>query len=196
VRFNKVIDELKRLFWTIKMQFPILNTKRLLLKPITYKDASNLFELLSQFEVCLYNNFSVLDNKDQAKNLIQQDLENSYNNIGIRFVINKTFDEFIGSCGVHQYDEFNKRAIIGYELDPVHWRKGYMLEALTRLFDYLFSQDCNFEVNQIAANVLNLNIPSIKLLKKLGFVNCDFSEKIDDIIQYRLTKKEWLNNKK
>lgn len=71
-----------------------------------------------------------------------------------------------------------------------------MLEALTRLFDYLFSQDCNFEVNQIAANVLNLNIPSIKLLKKLGFVNCDFSEKIDDIIQYRLTKKEWLNNKK
>lgn len=176
------------------MQFPILKTPRLALKPISYKDATALFNLLSQYEVCLYNNFSVLDNKAQAQDLIQQDLENSYNNIGIRYAINNNVDEFIGSCGVHEYNASCRTAIIGYELDPKYWKKGFMIEAVNYLIAYLFSDSCHFVVNKINANVLNLNIASIKLLTKLGFVKCENNINNNDILQYQLTKSIWKNN--
>lgn len=176
------------------MQFPVLKTPRLVLKPISYKDATALFNLLSQYEVCLYNNFSVLDNKAQAQDLIQQDLENSYNNIGIRYAINNSSDEFIGSCGVHEYNASCKTATIGYELEPKHWKNGFMIEAVNYLIAYLLSDDCLFVVNKINANVLNLNIASIKLLTKLGFVKCKNNRNNDDILQYQLTKSIWQNN--
>jgi len=175
------------------MHFPSLTSTRLLLKPITYKDSTNLFNLLNQYEVCLYNNFSALENKAQAQDLIQQDLENSYNNVGIRFCINTLLGEFIGSCGVHEYDKLKKIATIGYELDPKHWRQGYMNEALVHLFDFLFSDKCTFEVNKLQAKVLNLNIPSIKLLEKMGFEICTNTLELNDISQYQLTKEFWLN---
>jgi len=175
------------------MQFPSLTSTRLLIKPITYKDSTNLFNLLNQYEVCLYNNFSALENKAQAQDLIQQDLENSYNNIGIRYSINTHLREFIGSCGVHEYEKIQKVATIGYELDPKHWRHGYMSESLICMFDYLFSDKCPFEVNKLQANVLNLNIPSIKLLEKIGFEICTKKCQLSDISQYQLTKEFWLN---
>jgi len=175
------------------MYFPSLKSSRLLLKPITYKDSTNLFNLLSQYEVCLYNNFSALENKAQAQDLIQQDLENSYNNIGIRFSIKSHEGEFMGSCGVHEFNELKKVATIGYELDPKHWRQGYMNEALIHLFDYLFSDKCTFEVIKLQANVLNLNIPSIKLLEKIGFDKCHENQHLNDVSLYILTKEVWLN---
>jgi ribosomal-protein-alanine N-acetyltransferase len=173
--------------------FPIIKTERLILQPICYKDASNLFKLLSQLEVCIYNNFTPLDDKQQAKNLIQQDLENSYNNMGIRFAIKSHEGKFLGSCGVHQYDSRLKVATIGYELEPLFWRQGLMQEALTALFRYLFSQKSNFPVKIVNAYVLTINTASLQLLAKLGFVNNNQIKTTNNVQCYDLSKLDWKN---
>jgi len=176
------------------MSFPILKTSRLILKPITLKDALALYQLLSQIEVCLYNNFSPLDNKSQAQDLIQQDLVNSYQKIGIRFSIFDMADNFLGTCGVHDYDQKSKLAKIGYELDPKFWRNGYMFEALNTLFNYLFSDLCLFEVKSIQAEVMSLNTPSINLLKKFNFIKTRSKLTNKDIQYYEMDNVSWFNN--
>jgi ribosomal-protein-alanine N-acetyltransferase len=149
--------------------YPNLLTKRLILKPITYKDTEALFNLLTEPEVSLYNNFGDITNKHDVRALIQQDLEHSYLNCGIRWSINSVDNIFLGSCGVHEYDEKKSSATIGYEISAQYWRNGYMFEALTKMIAYLLSEDSHFNVKCIIANTLELNIASIKLLKKLGF---------------------------
>ena len=49
----------------------------------------------------------------------------------------KTTKVLIGSCGYRIYKDNFTIAEIGFELDPNHWKKGFMLEALTRLIEHI-----------------------------------------------------------
>ena len=103
-------------------------------------------------------------------------------------------DNFLGTCGVHDYDQNSKLAKIGYELDPKYWRNGYMIEALNTLIDYLFSDLCLFEVNCIQAEVMSLNTPSINLLKKFNFIKTKSKLTNKDIQYYEMDNVSWFNN--
>lgn len=55
---------------------------------------------------------------------------------------------------------------VGYKGDKDEVKKGYMKEALDKVVNIAFHEAC---LHRIEANIIPRNIPSIKLVKSLGF---------------------------
>jgi len=63
---------------------------------------------------------------------------------------------------------------VGYELDGQQINQGYMTEALTAVVDYGFAE---LKLHRLEANIMPHNLPSIRVVEKLGFVCEGFSPK-------------------
>ena len=61
-----------------------------------------------------------------------------------------------------------KAVTVGYGLTPAYQKQGYAKEVLTCLFEKLKSAG----TERISANIREQNLPSQKLVKKLGFYEC------------------------
>lgn len=75
--------------------------------------------------------------------------------------------ECIGSIGAtpgEMEDRFSWE--IGYWLGQPHWRKGYVVEALTQMSDFVFK---NTDAKRLYATVLAPNTASMKVLEKCGY---------------------------
>lgn len=59
-----------------------------------------------------------------------------------------------------------KSLIVSYSLMEEYSRRGYMTEALTAAIQYAFQA---FQLDMVASRVFSENIPSQRLLEKLGF---------------------------
>ncbi len=59
-------------------------------------------------------------------------------------------------------------AILGYKLDELEVGRGYTTEALQALVDYAFNE---IKLHRIEANIIPRNLPSVRVVEKLGFVN-------------------------
>ncbi len=55
---------------------------------------------------------------------------------------------------------------LGYHMDQDFLRKGYMTEAVAAVVDYAFGP---LGLHRVEANVMPRNLPSLSLLRKLGF---------------------------
>ena len=57
---------------------------------------------------------------------------------------------------------------LGYKLDKGEINKGYMTEAIKKGIDIMFNE---FGLHRIEANIMPKNIPSLRVVEKLGFYN-------------------------
>ncbi|MBQ4852059.1 GNAT family N-acetyltransferase [Pseudoalteromonas sp. MMG012] len=158
----------------------VLQTTRLFLRPISHRDIDALLRLLNEPLIAQYNDYGQTVSRDEAKSLIQWDLEQAYQGTGTRFVIiNKISNEFIGTLGVYDHDIIKKHCFLGFELAPSEWGKGIMREALECLFNYLLE---NIAQNGlpllVRAQVESLNKNCIKLLTRLMFTQSNVNEYI------------------
>jgi len=101
----------------------------------------------------------------------------------------------IGRIGLHQIDQINQNACIGYWLDKNELGKGIITKATKRLIDYAF-QDLN--LNRIEILTATHNIKSTAIPIRLGFQKEGIlreMEKHDDIFYdlnvFSLLRKEW-----
>lgn len=97
-----------------------------------------------------------------------------------------------GVPGDHQVE-------IGYRILPAHQRQGYAREAVTALIDHLVEEH---RVHRIVGLAASLNIPSVTLLRSLGFrlegrfkesFLCDGTWIDDDY--YAILAREWQANR-
>lgn len=146
---------------------PELETKRLLLREVTKDDAYSLFSCFSNEDVTRYYGQETLNNIEQAEALVEF-FANSYKEKrGVRWGIElKGYQGIIGTMGFNTWSPKHKRAEIGYEIHPEHWRKGYTFEAISKVIQYGFDE---FGLTRIGAVVFMENKASIKLLTKAGF---------------------------
>lgn len=105
-----------------------------------------------------------------SKFLIKQYLENCHKDIyevkQLRLVIDTIAGGSLGFVDLFDFDPKNNKVGMGVLiLDHARGQK-YGEEALRLLVDYAF---VNLNVHQLYANVLEDNLPSIKLFEKLGF---------------------------
>jgi [ribosomal protein S5]-alanine N-acetyltransferase len=144
-----------------------LETKRLLLREITKDDADSIFSCFSNEDVTRYYGQETLNNIEQAEALVGF-FANSYKEKrGVRWGIElKGYQGIIGTMGFNAWSPKHKRAEIGYEIHPEHWRKGYTFEAISKVIQYGFDE---FGLTRIGAVVFMENKASIKLLTKAGF---------------------------
>jgi len=79
----------------------------------------------------------------------------------------KNNNKLIGTFGVLNIDLRKMDAEIGYGLSPEYWNQGYFKEVLKAVLIFLFEEK-NF--HRIWATTQSDNVPSIKGLKSVGFV--------------------------
>jgi len=153
------------------MDFPILETERLLLREWDAADAPDLYELYRHENVVRYTPITVYHDIQRAIIGAQRFRDRfREKNSGIVWAIElKETGRIIGECGMNQWEVEHKRTDIGYSFNPEYWGKGYAYEAVSRLIYYALNDFPNFEINRLEAYTDPRNTASIKLLEKLGF---------------------------
>lgn len=186
---------------SMNIKFPLLETDRLILKELNYKDLNTLFQYWSDDEVTKYMNIDSFTSTKQVEDMVNLLNDLFQNKQAIRWgIFEKKNNQLIGTCGYNT--GFNKEACIGeigYDLGKMYWGHGYMQEALRSIINYGFIE---LNLNRIEGYVILGNAKSENTLDKLGFKKegilrehgCYKDNYWDECI-YSLLKREWVYKK-
>ncbi|MEO7923071.1 MAG: GNAT family protein [Chitinophagaceae bacterium] len=149
--------------------FPELETDRLLLRRVTQEDAPEIFFLRSDKTVLQFLGKEPAANIGEAEDFIRQIDKNMENNDAILWAIalKNNKQKTIGTICFWRMDKQHYRAEIGYVLDPAHWRKGIMKEAIGTALDYGFNK---IGLHSVEARITPANLASAAILESTGFV--------------------------
>ena len=144
----------------------VLKTERLVIRRFCMDDATACFSFMSDEQGMYLDGckpFNRMDEEYWERMKLFEEREGQY------VIALQSTNEVIGTINVFTDDS---RAVsskeIGYAISPKHQRNGYAYEAISAIIS-LLQKDLLFDM--VVAGVLSENIPSIKLLEKLGFQN-------------------------
>jgi ribosomal-protein-alanine N-acetyltransferase len=149
--------------------FPILATRRLVLREITPVDASVLLAIHSDRDAMRWYGADPLNSIGEAEQLIALFAEwRKHPNPGTRWGIELgKSGTLIGTCGFYKWNRQWSTCHLSFELARDTWGQGYMLEALRTALEWGFQ---HMKLRRVEALVHPENRPSIKLLSELHFV--------------------------
>ena len=115
----------------------VVETKRLLLRPVTLDDAEDMFEYSSDEENTRYT-FETNKNLEETRNNIALFyLANPLGRWGIEV---KENGKFIGTIDLHKIRLDLKTAAIGYVINKKYWNQGYTTEANRAVIKLAFEE--------------------------------------------------------
>lgn len=153
------------------MYFPELESERLLLSRIQSTDRDSLFRLFSDETVVEHYDLSAFDDIKQADDLIRLFHSRYESNAGIRWAIRlKDSGDMIGTCGFNSWNQKMQNTVIGYDLMPDFWGKGYAVESVAKIIFAAFDNQlaCG-SINRVQADTVPGNNASEAVLRRLGF---------------------------
>jgi len=170
--------------------YPILETKRLVLKPLQETDFDDMFKLYSNPAIIATMEGETRDNEDNFKKDLLKVIKGD-RNFSIRL---KTKNEFIGFFMLHQYIDKNKSKIKYSQIETAffqkYWGKGFCSEAAEKILHFAF---LGVKTPWICANQLHNNPAAVKVLKKCGFTYYGtYKMEKGKYDQYRYQKKDYL----
>ncbi|WP_289062014.1 GNAT family N-acetyltransferase [uncultured Zobellia sp.] len=141
-------------------------TNRLEIKPTSEEDAAFILRLFNTPDWIKYIGDRNIHSKDAAKNYIQNKIKPQFNRLGFGnyTVVRKEDGVKLGSCGLYDRDGL-KGIDIGFAFLPEYANQGYAFEASSKVLDLAFKE---FHLNEIIAITGKDNLPSQRLLNKLG----------------------------
>jgi len=149
--------------------FPVLKTRRLVLRQVTLKDASWYFEHFNAKEIVEGQDHGGPRNLSEAREELKlYFMDNFRRKSGIRWGITlRGDDKLIGSAGFYKWIQPERyQAEMGYDLNPAFWGKGIMTEALAAIIQYGFDR---MGLHRIEVLISRHNRRSQKLVRELGF---------------------------
>lgn len=157
--------------WNETAYFPILRTERLLLREFTNEDIPAVFSIFSRGDVNQWTETNPMQSIVEAETRVKSRMNLFQDHMGIRWAVTLREQpmDVIGSCGFFSVRRGTETVEIGYDLHPDYWNKGLMTEALREMVSYSFGIFSMVPVHRMEALVIPENIPSIRVLKKLGF---------------------------
>ena len=145
---------------------PTLETKRLILRRMTMKDAQDIFEYSKDPEVARHVLWDAQKDLSEAKEYCRfmmrryrQDQPSSWG------IIHKASGRLVGTIGYMEYREDHGSVEVGYSLARSLWNGGYMTEALSRVIAHTFE---TMDVNRIEAQHELTNPSSGRVMEKCG----------------------------
>lgn len=181
-----------------RLNFPDLETDRLILRAICPEDEEFVYRQFSDPEVTrhLYDEEPVATMEEAGA--IIEFYENSEQKTYHRWVILRKEDHTpMGTCGFHCWDKRNHIVEVGYDLYTTYWGHGFMAEALRAIINSGFQ---NMQLNRIQAFVSTDNIASCRALERQGFQQEGiirekhlFRGKYYDHYCYSLLKSDWVS---
>lgn len=145
-----------------------IETARLILKNYNEDDLENIHRLKTNPMVWRFSSKAATTKIEDSIGYLQSLLKN-YNESKCDFqaLFLKNTEEYIGEAGVLSIIKPCNRAVIGYNLLPEYWGKGYATEITRALVKYLFEEE---KAERIEALVVADNEASRKVLEKAGFL--------------------------
>lgn len=145
-----------------------LETPRLLLRELTPELYDYMFAHWTDNEIIGYLGLVSTADFELEKEKYQKGLTSYYLSFKNFLLVDKGSGSITGRIGYHTWKATHSRAEIGYGLYKDEYKnKGFMSEAMPAVLRYGFEQ---MGLNRVEAFASPLNIPSIWLLEKYGFV--------------------------
>lgn len=178
-----------------------LTTERLIIREIGYSDLADLVREANDIDVSQYlllmpHPYTEQDGRtfiEMCKSTARQDPRTEYF-LGIELIKNH---KLAGAIGLHQVDQFQGTAMMGYWLGKSHWRKGYMTEAVDRMIQFSFE---SLVLRRLNVEAYVENKGSLKIIKRVGFRleglsrrrnRCLATGKLHDVKIFGLLKQDW-----
>lgn len=147
--------------------FPLLRTKRLVLRQMALSDQTALFALRSDESVTKYTGCGMKD-PDAARNYIEKINALIEKGEVVFWAIDiEGVEMFAGNICLWNFAEDKLSAEVGYELFPIHHGKGIMSEALQAVVRYAFEV---LKLDFLHADPHVENAPSRTLLERNDFL--------------------------
>ena len=149
------------------MTIPIIETERLVLRPLRQDDADALHPMYSDVEANTYGSRPASTSIEESRDRVAKALaDTAWRAWAITL---KGDDTPLGTAVIGTVASYEKRqgkvTEIGYILSRQYWGKGYVTEAVAALIDQLFAEG----QRRVFADTDPDNAPSIAVLKRLGF---------------------------
>jgi [ribosomal protein S5]-alanine N-acetyltransferase len=178
------------------MNFPSIETERLILGKIETKDISNI--------ILYANNSDISDNilnvpnpftKEDAISLVNRQVQGYEDKTAYVFgIFLKEFGEFTGIVSLH-LDKISNKAEMGYWIGVPFRNKGIATASVQEVLAFGFN---TLKLNKIFATHFTDNISSGKVLINAGMIKEAVLKEhylknglYKDVVQYRLTKHEY-----
>lgn len=145
-----------------------LQTKRLIILPISLSDVENIHELHSLPETDQFNTLGIPENLEQTKDIVEEWIQKNQNGFNQNFVFKIELaesKEFIGLIALNLGKPKFKIGEVWYKLHADFWNKGYATEALEGILQFGFNE---LQLHRIEAGCAVENKASIRVLEKVG----------------------------
>ena len=142
----------------------MIETPRLLLRPMSFRDAKRLFEIYRDPETIRYWNGPDTSQQDSEERIARMQTHWERHGYGDWALIDKKTEAMIGFCGLHLFegmDEIN----LGFLIDRTFWGKGLATEASMASLRFGFEKA---PLGRVVGTTAPNNAGAIKVLKKCG----------------------------
>ncbi len=182
------------------MEFPILETERLILREWTDDDANSVLEIFGNESVVQYTADEPYE--DGMRRVIGSRVFFHEKNLGLTWgIFERKSGKVLGDIDFTYKDKRDFRVSLGCCFAPHAWGKGFASEALKEVIRYGFEDFPLFKVNRLEAGTDPRNFSAQKLLERLGFKNeallrdyyFERGKFVDQHI-YGLLRKDWAKN--
>ena len=148
------------------INFPVLVTKRLILRDFRSSDAADVLTFRGDPIVQKFDD-PVIHTEAEAQ-VFMEELQAEYNNHeGISWAVAlKERDVVLGAFGFHHWDSYHRRAEAGYGIARAYWGQRIATEALRAMVQFGFDQ---LNLHRIYARTIADNHESVRLLERFGF---------------------------
>lgn len=145
---------------------PVLTTPRLTLRPMSMRDAADIYAYSRDPEVARHvlwdAHQSLNESKAYLRFILKQYRDGTPSSYGI--VLNAT-GRLVGTIGFMWYNQENNAAEVGYSLARSLWNNGLMTEALSAVIDMGFKE---LNLHRIEAQHESVNPASGRVMEKCG----------------------------
>ncbi|MFZ2339166.1 MAG: GNAT family protein [Bacteroidales bacterium] len=158
------LDSLTHFFCNL----PVIETERMILKPITLDDIDDIYEFTSDPLTSDWLTWYPHKTKTDAINFVNYVQEKYKKNQPAQWAVKlKANNKIIGICGFISFSEEHLNGEVAYVLSPLYWNKGYLTEALKEIIKFSFTQ---LNLVRIEAKCEIGNLASEKVMQKAGLM--------------------------
>jgi len=178
-------------------EYPVIETKRLTLRPFIMSDMDDVFEYASDSEWAKYlvnipQPFTLKDAEEFVRRFSDS---SSWDTLPMFAIVFKK--KVIGEVYLNDMNLHNERAELGYDLSRAYWGKGLATEAAGAVINWAFQ---TYSLNKIYSTCDPRNARSIRVMEKLGMSqegilrkHLKWNDELRDVMYCSVLRHEWLS---
>lgn len=178
--------------WTRLAKFACFETEGLIVRPFSYEDGENFFEIVSNPENLPYIFPAVTDKELAFATLVEKFMRSPLGNWAL---VNKVSGQMIGALCFEKLEERLLTAELSYFLKKDYWGRGLMTEAVKNLVFLAFYE---IGLKELTIITHEENVASQMVARKAGFVQVEqyrgsdrYSHKMRNYLKFSLKRADF-----